>query len=137
MIDLKALPSVFLENKNSLPKCPAIYAALSKENEVLYIGLANDLSARWATHNRLQQLRAIGDIRICWLEVSDKSILPEIEKALIDYFQPELNGKAVPGIKRLTLDISEPLHKAIKGKAVVAGVPMADMLRELLESHYL
>lgn len=39
-------------------------------------------------------------------------------------------------MKRLTLDISKPLHKAIKAKAVEEGVPMADMLRSLLKTHY-
>lgn len=39
-------------------------------------------------------------------------------------------------MKRLTLDISEDLHKAIKTKAVVEGVPMANMLRSLLEQYY-
>jgi hypothetical protein len=39
-------------------------------------------------------------------------------------------------MKRLTLDIAKPLHKAIKAKAVEDGVPMVDMLRSLLEKHY-
>jgi predicted DNA binding CopG/RHH family protein len=39
-------------------------------------------------------------------------------------------------MKRLTLDIPEDLHKAIKTRAVVEGVPMANMLRSLLEEHY-
>jgi predicted DNA binding CopG/RHH family protein len=39
-------------------------------------------------------------------------------------------------MKRLTLDVSKPLHKAIKAKAVDEGMPMADMLRSLLEQHY-
>ena len=39
-------------------------------------------------------------------------------------------------LKRLTLDIAKPLHKAIKAKAVEEGVPMVDMLRSLLETHY-
>jgi predicted DNA binding CopG/RHH family protein len=39
-------------------------------------------------------------------------------------------------MKRLTLDIPEDLHKAIKTKAVVEGVPMANMLRSLLEQYY-
>lgn len=39
-------------------------------------------------------------------------------------------------MKRLTLDISKPLHKAIKAKAVEEGIPMADMLRSLLEKHF-
>lgn len=39
-------------------------------------------------------------------------------------------------IKRLTLDISEDLHKSIKMRSVALGVPMVDMLRKLLESNY-
>jgi hypothetical protein len=39
-------------------------------------------------------------------------------------------------MKRLTLDIAKPLHKAIKAKAVEEGVPMVDMLRSLLEENY-
>ncbi len=39
-------------------------------------------------------------------------------------------------MKRLTLDISKPLHKAIKAKAVEEDIPMVDMLRSLLEKYY-
>jgi predicted DNA binding CopG/RHH family protein len=39
-------------------------------------------------------------------------------------------------MKRLTLDISESLHKAIKSRSVEDGVSMVDMLRELLEQNY-
>ncbi len=39
-------------------------------------------------------------------------------------------------MKRLTLDISEDLHKAIKMQSVTLGIPMVDMLRKLLESNY-
>lgn len=34
--------------------------------------------------------------------------------------------------KRLTIDISEPLHKALKIKAVTDGVTMAEIVRQLL-----
>ncbi len=39
-------------------------------------------------------------------------------------------------MKRLTLDIPEPLHRAIKKKAVDKGVTMAKLLRQLFEEHY-
>ncbi len=39
-------------------------------------------------------------------------------------------------MKRLTLDISDQLHRTIKAKAVAEGKTMADMLRELLETTY-
>ena len=39
-------------------------------------------------------------------------------------------------MKRLTLDIPETLHRRIKGKAVMEGVTMVNMLRKLLEETY-
>jgi predicted DNA binding CopG/RHH family protein len=51
---------------------------------------------------------------------------------------PEATTKepSQPKIKRLTLDISEALHKKIKVKAVIEGISMVEMLRELLETTY-
>ena len=46
--------------------------------------------------------------------------------------KPEAQG----AMKRLTLDIPESLHRRIKGKAVMEGVTMVNMLRELLEENY-
>jgi predicted DNA binding CopG/RHH family protein len=39
-------------------------------------------------------------------------------------------------IKRLTLDLSEELHRAIKINAAAEGVTMAEKLRALLMEHY-
>ena len=39
-------------------------------------------------------------------------------------------------MKRLTLDLPEGLHRAIKHRAVEEGVTMVEMLRTLLEEEY-
>jgi predicted DNA binding CopG/RHH family protein len=39
-------------------------------------------------------------------------------------------------MKRLTLDLPEGLHRAIKRRAVEEGVTMVEMLRTLLEERY-
>ena len=39
-------------------------------------------------------------------------------------------------MKRLTLDLHEPLHRAIKKNAAEEGVTMAQKLRSLLSKHY-
>jgi hypothetical protein len=39
-------------------------------------------------------------------------------------------------MKRLTIDIPEELHRAIKHRAVEEGVTMAELLRALFEAHY-
>ena len=51
--------------------------------------------------------------------------------------ETETVSQEKPKMKRLTLDIPETLHRTIKMRSVEQGVPMADLLRELLESNYL
>jgi predicted DNA binding CopG/RHH family protein len=41
-------------------------------------------------------------------------------------------GACGNGTKRLTIDVSEPIHKALKIKAVTEGVTMAEIVRQLL-----
>ncbi|MBW4517502.1 MAG: hypothetical protein KME11_20040 [Timaviella obliquedivisa GSE-PSE-MK23-08B] len=60
---------------------------------------------------------------------------PSKKAAAVPAAEKATNEKATK-MKRLTLDIAKPLHKAIKAKAVEEGVPMVDMLRSLLEEHY-
>jgi len=63
--------------------------------------------------------------------VTNRESLVEAEQPLV------LEAETKPEkIKRLTLDIPESLHKAIKLKATTEGVTMVDLLRELLEEHY-
>ncbi|HEY9825087.1 MAG TPA: hypothetical protein V6D19_06545 [Stenomitos sp.] len=56
-----------------------------------------------------------------WVATSSESQAPE---------QPKER------MKRLTLDLPESLHRAIKRRAVDQGVAMVDMLRDLLEQHF-
>jgi predicted DNA binding CopG/RHH family protein len=39
-------------------------------------------------------------------------------------------------MKRLTIDVSEDLHRRIKSGCAVRGVKMADEIRVLLEQHF-
>lgn len=66
----------------------------------------------------------------CLTYVLGKSGSPEVV-ANVDAV-PEEKEK----LKRLTLDIPNKLHRAIKGKAALEGKAMVDMLRELLEEKY-
>jgi hypothetical protein len=66
----------------------------------------------------------------------DKREVPTVESAAPE---PKVvpQESSEPKMKRLTLDIPESLHRQIKGKAVLEGVTMVEMLRELLETTYL
>jgi len=48
----------------------------------------------------------------------------------------EKSTTAEQKMKRLTLDLPEGLHRAIKRRAVEEGVTMVEMLRTLLEERY-
>jgi predicted DNA binding CopG/RHH family protein len=61
------------------------------------------------------------------IQESDSKLEPKSDKE---------SDKEKVKMKRLTLDLPKPLHKAIKAKAVDQGVPMADLLRSLLEKHF-
>lgn len=98
-IDPLNLPSLPLESRKDLPNCQGIYFVISSQGLIQYIGRTNNLKKRWQKHHRLSQLEKYLDVKIAWLEVSDCSLLPLIEKALIEWFKPYLNQTAVEGTK--------------------------------------
>lgn len=87
------LPSLPLECRKALPKCAGIYFAIDSEEVVQYIGRSNNIQYRWSQHHRKYQLEQIGGIKIAWIELSDETLLSEIEKALIEWFDPPLNRR--------------------------------------------
>lgn len=75
-LNLQSLPSVALSNRKQLPSTSGIYFAIAN-GEVQYIGRSINIRQRWADHHRAGQLES--DTHIAYLEVSDLSLLPEIE----------------------------------------------------------
>jgi hypothetical protein len=69
-----------------------------------------------------------------WVETRSPKADRESTPEIVDSSEPTPAPKEKT--KRLTLDIPETLHRAIKGKAAIEGVAMVDMLRELLEEKY-
>lgn len=67
------------------------------------------------------------------IETALEEALPATKKSAKE--KGQASEKAVK-MKRLTLDIPKPLHKAIKAQAVEEGSSIVDMLRTLLEQHY-
>ncbi len=53
-------------------------------------------------------------VRIAWLEVSSPELLPEIEKALSNWFQPSLNGKTTLGLERKLQAVTAYLTPELK-----------------------
>ncbi|MDJ0716911.1 MAG: GIY-YIG nuclease family protein [Prochloraceae cyanobacterium] len=105
-INLTTLPTLHLRDKEKLPEKSGIYFALDSLGIVQYIGKANNLKNRWNNHHRENQLKGLNDIKIAYLEVSDPSLLTEIEKSLINRFKPGLNGTIVVNKKTIRINIS-------------------------------
>jgi DNA-binding Xre family transcriptional regulator len=90
-INLSSLPWLPLDTKSAFPKNPAIYFAIDSQGTVQYIGRSLNPKNRWASHHKYEQLQAIGGIKIVYLFVDSGELLPEIELALISWFNPPLN----------------------------------------------
>lgn len=125
-INLSALPSLPLANRKQLPPILGIYFAIDSLGVVQYIGQSVNIRNRWLRHHRQSQLEAAGNIRIAWAEVSESSLLNQIEQALIDYFDPPLNGLRNkidrPANDRLRSKLQELMQvKGVDKKTVAAA----------------
>jgi predicted DNA-binding protein len=98
-IELSSLPSLSLLQRKDLPEVSGIYFVINNQGVIQYIGKSINLKQRWQQHHRLSQLEELPDIKIAWLEVSDHSLLLEIERALIHWFKPSLNRRRVRKIR--------------------------------------
>ena len=86
-----SLPFVGLSEKRKLPHRSGIYFVIEGET-IIYIGKAISILLRWQGHNKLGSFKSRqSQIRIAWLDCSDASLLTEIERLLVAFFDPELN----------------------------------------------
>lgn len=97
------LPSKKLSRSNDLPGIPAIYFAISDDQEFLYIGQTQNLKKRWnyrdedgilKPHHRHWQLSQMGQVRIHY-QFCPVDQLDEFEAAYIEQLQPTLNNTRV------------------------------------------
>lgn len=94
-IEIATLPFLpLLSERRRLPNVAACYLVLEGET-VIYVGRSKNLYSRWRNyHQKGKDLRSRStQLKIAWIECSNPSLIPALETALIEYFQPELNGK--------------------------------------------
>ena len=120
-IDIASLPALPLCERSNLPTSPAIYFAIDSLGKIQYIGQSSNPRRRWSQHHKHGDLEVICGVKIAYLEVSDASLLRSIESALIQWFDPPLNGWTTqpnPGYTKVvrTIEIDVPnLGERIKG----------------------
>lgn len=107
-LDPWSLPSVSINDVQSLPLVGGVYFGL-KDRRVLYIGKAErNLRGRWKNHHRLGQLTRIGGCRVAYLIIDERATIKPIEEELIRLFNPELNRTNVE-----TFDSNELLSDVV------------------------
>ncbi|NEO86458.1 MAG: GIY-YIG nuclease family protein [Spirulina sp. SIO3F2] len=92
-----ALPSVPLPERKDLPAIAGIYFAIDSQGNVQYIGRSVNIQQRWTVHHRTDQLKKMRGVKIAYLTVDDPQLLDSTEEALIEWFDPPLNGASVAG----------------------------------------
>jgi len=85
------LPSVALENRSCLPNTPCIYFAIDSLGQIQYIGRSINPCQRWNGHHRYNELSEMRGVKIAYFSVDSAELLPSIESALIQWFDPPLN----------------------------------------------
>lgn len=90
-LDISSLPWLPLSEQNAFPQRPTIYFAIDSTGLIQYIGRSVNPRQRWKSHHQFNNLSKIGQIRIAYLFVDSPDLLPDIERALIQWFKPPLN----------------------------------------------
>ena len=100
-IVVSALSGVPFAQAHTLPSQSGLYFALSVHGHPLYIGATINLRSRWISHNRKQALTEAGCVTIAYY-LCDEVDLDVLEPAMIQRFNPVLNGPWYPKKKRGT-----------------------------------
>ena len=131
-----SLPFLNLDERDQLPGLRACYFVL-QDNQILYIGRANNLRKRWISHHILRNYILPGSTKIAWYEAKPNWSLEKMEKSLIEFYKPAINVPCKPGdTVRLVINIPESLHRNLKKKAADEGISMSEMLRQDLIQKY-
>jgi excinuclease UvrABC nuclease subunit len=90
-LNLSSLPWVPLDATAGFPSQPGIYFAIDSLNQIQYIGRTGNIRGRWKRHHCYNDLKAIGEIKVAYLFIDAPELLPDVEAALIEWFNPPLN----------------------------------------------
>lgn len=93
-ININLLEKISLENRRSLPNCPAIYFVFG-DDTLIYIGQTGKkkggLVLRWQSHDLLKVKAFYSDIFISWLQCDCIDSLDALEESFISLYKPLYN----------------------------------------------
>jgi hypothetical protein len=111
--DPQAWPAQSFLHLYSLPALCAVYCALTRAGDVVYVGASQNLKQRFSkTHELVYLLREYGCDRIGWYEMpqgTERDQLHAIERLLIRRFDPPVNKRSKSHATFITLFLSTSL----------------------------
>lgn len=141
-INPATLPYVPFGNPAALPEISAVYFALSASEDVLYIGMTNNLRDRWQGRYLAREMRELRCNRIAWLSCSYEEAVHH-ERVMIRRFQPPLNGRvgrpfgkrSDPAYKQYSLLLKRQTHRQVEAiiRESENSPDMSELVQELLE----
>jgi hypothetical protein len=115
------LTQIPLENLDELPSIPGIYFAVTGAGTVIYIGMSKNLKGRCNLKSHHKLPRALGlDAKFLMIAKVDESIVEYVEKALISYFNPELNQA------HARHEVREPEENRIRKRTLTSTTEVCD-----------
>lgn len=111
MIDINPfdLPSVFLTEKQKLPKISAVYFAITPSGKIAYIGSTSNLYTRIYSHGKREEFSDFRYIKIAWFECAS-DIRESLEYRFINKFRPILNRRGMPSTPEEDIEENPSLH---------------------------
>ncbi|TAE58143.1 MAG: hypothetical protein EAZ76_11505 [Nostocales cyanobacterium] len=106
------MPFLPYYQRKDLPAKPGIYYVGNGDSPVMYIGLSHNLRNRHLNHHRQSEFAEIENAVIRYRVVTEDFLnkisnlaenLRRLEKQAINYYQPELNRKAIKSQPKLSL----------------------------------
>lgn len=131
-VKVETLPALPFAERLRLPDVAAIYFVLDALGGVQYIGRANRLKKRWIGHHRLDEFSHISNAHIAYLIITDVSLLPDIERALIARFEPPCNQHG-QGMATIHVKVNQSERERLLWLLRAQGTTMQAFFADIVE----
>lgn len=140
--NLGSLPALSFDERNKLPETSGIYLIHDvSENEVVYVGKAGNLRARWLNQEHHQKDRMTEDHCIRFLSLVSSEI-DSIERKLITLMEPPWNksynaqnyiAPSRAGKKQLACWVDAEVQRAVRLLSINEDVPVQALMVEAVK----
>ncbi len=131
-------PNFPITERSSLPIDPGIYWVYTPNNQLLYLGITENLNRTWVNHSRYQQfIEKSPNARVGWFKLN-LSEPPEIEQNLVTQLNSPSNLKNLLANRAVTLNFSQndwlKLEESASTQDVAAEVLLQKIVSKIIST---